>query len=95
MIEQHYSPARAAEMLEVSVRTIQRLIASGELKMASVSSLVRIPESSIHAYLTRYDAAPCLSERATVSTRSGSQSQGMDELNAVFQRELRTATPKR
>ena len=46
-----YSPAEVAESLGVSVRTVQRLIAAGELEYVPVGSRRRISVRMVDAWL--------------------------------------------
>lgn len=46
--------ADAARMLAMSKRTIERLIASGELDTVGTGQLRRIPDDSIVAYIERH-----------------------------------------
>jgi excisionase family DNA binding protein len=49
-----YTIADTARLLSVSRRTIERLIASGELATVGRGRLLRIPYDSIVAYLNRH-----------------------------------------
>jgi excisionase family DNA binding protein len=46
-----YSPAEVADLLGVSTRTVQRLLAERKLKWVPVQRLRRIPEWAITEYL--------------------------------------------
>ena len=41
-----------AAVLRVSVRTVRRLVASGQLRVVKVGRLPRVTESELQAYLT-------------------------------------------
>lgn len=57
-LERHYSPEGAAELLALSVQTIRRLERVGELQGVRLAGRLRIPESSIVAYIDRCQDAP-------------------------------------
>ena len=46
-----YTVVRAAELLSVSQRAVERLVASGELKSVRVGRLRRIAASDLHAFV--------------------------------------------
>ncbi len=53
-VEQHYTPAQAAQLLAVSERTILRMISAGRIcRVRHVGRLRRIPASALAAYLER------------------------------------------
>ena len=51
MLEQHYSINSAAELLDVSSKTIRREIKRKNLKIIRVSGRIRIPESEVSKIL--------------------------------------------
>lgn len=51
-IEPLLTPVEAADRLQVSIRTVRRLIASGKLKTLRVGRLIRITPAAMEAYLT-------------------------------------------
>jgi excisionase family DNA binding protein len=53
MIEQHYSPAQLAGLLGVSLMTISRRVAAGELEVVRFGGRVLIPESSVQRVLDK------------------------------------------
>ena len=52
VIPQLITVAEVALFLQVSVRTVRRLIAAGELKVIRVGRVVRISPASLHGYVT-------------------------------------------
>lgn len=46
-----YSYATAAELLDTSVRTVQRLVQSGNLVAVTLGSQPRIPSDALEAYI--------------------------------------------
>ena len=52
-LEQHYSPSQLAEILNVSLCTIHRLIARGRIpRVRRISRrMVRVPASAVEAFL--------------------------------------------
>ena len=53
MLEQHYSVNSAAELLDVSSKTIRREIKRKDLRIFRVSGMIRIPESELIKILSR------------------------------------------
>lgn len=51
--QQLYSQREAAQKLGMSVRTVNRMVQSGALERVTVGRAVRVPSSSIEAYLAR------------------------------------------
>lgn len=48
----YYTPAQAAEVLQVCPVTINRMIKRGELRAARVAGLWRIPADALHELFT-------------------------------------------
>jgi excisionase family DNA binding protein len=46
------TPAEAADRLQVSIRTVRRLMASGKLKSLRIRRLRRIMPAALEAYVT-------------------------------------------
>lgn len=54
----YFSPTQIAERLGVSRRTVDRYIASGELRASRFGKLVRIAESELIAFIRRHQIGP-------------------------------------
>jgi excisionase family DNA binding protein len=52
-LEQHYSPATLAELLDCSTETLRRAAIAGELRSVRVGSDRRYPESAVNEWLRR------------------------------------------
>lgn len=69
MSEREFEPrlltiGEMAERMQVSKRTVYRIIARGELEVVYAGARMRVLEWSFRAYLARNDAAPA-AERGT------------------------------
>jgi excisionase family DNA binding protein len=53
-----YTTADTAALMQVSVRTVQRLIRSGQLKSRKVGRVYRILGKDIEAFFSQQDQAP-------------------------------------
>jgi excisionase family DNA binding protein len=53
-----YTTADTAALMQVSVRTVQRLIRSGQLKSRKIGRIYRIRGKDIEAFFAQQDQAP-------------------------------------
>ena len=77
---------QAAERLGVSTKTVDRLVAAGQMPAVYVGSLKRFTPADLDAYINRnrrYTAAPCQSENTVIIGTFGSRSTG-SELSALL-----------
>jgi excisionase family DNA binding protein len=52
---QYLSPRQVAERLSVSVKTVSRQIAEGELRASRIGRLLRIPAADVQRYVDRHE----------------------------------------
>jgi len=52
---QYLSPRQVAERLGVSVKTVSRRIADGELRAARIGRLIRIAAADVQRYVERHE----------------------------------------
>lgn len=83
MADKLISKKEAAEMLGVSVDTIDRLVMAGEIPMYRVSSVVRFWESEVVAYVLRHQVRPSAPPPRRARQRKGTEPVAHYEMHQI------------
>lgn len=66
-----YTYKQAAEVLRISVRTLQQVVADGEIEYARIRRRILFTEKMLEEYLQRNTAKPVLSRKRNAPAATG------------------------
>lgn len=73
-----YTYKQAAEVLRISVRTLQQVVADGEIEYAQIRRRILFTEKMLEEYLQRNTAKPVLSRNEMPRRQPGQDCQSND-----------------